>query len=279
MPIAIMICFSRSGGTLLNQCLGCLPNVVIMSEVNPLGGGWGRGPIQFDNIKMQAENWYNIKLLSNEFSESALELEKICNNNNKHLVLRDWPFINFVPHDYNNLNPPNRLLILDSLRNKSELTPFAFLRDSIDIWISRELPPADEFFDCYLKYIKTIIKSKMPIFKYEAFCKEPGLVLNNICDYTGLHYSDSYKNYATFINTNGDTQNLKGSRGLLQNKLKLLPRKSIPKAKIKEIDQCQKMIESNTLLGYPTTYHSVKLENLFSHKITFLKNHINNFFE
>ena len=192
--------------------------------------------------------------------------------------MRDWPFINFVPHEYNNWNPPNRLLILDSLRNKSELTPFAFLRDSIDIWISRKLPPSDEFFDCYLKYIKTILKSKMPIFKYEEFCKEPDLVLKNICNYTRLHYSNSHKNYAAFTNTNGDTQNLKGSRGLLQNKIQLLPRIRIPKAKIKEIDQCLKMIESNTLLGYPTTYHSVKLENLFSHKIAFLKNHINNFF-
>ena len=36
--VTVMLCFARSGGTVLNRCLGCLPDIVIMSEVNPLGG-------------------------------------------------------------------------------------------------------------------------------------------------------------------------------------------------------------------------------------------------
>ena len=37
-----MINFGRSGGTLLNRILAALPNTVVMSEVHPLGGGWGK---------------------------------------------------------------------------------------------------------------------------------------------------------------------------------------------------------------------------------------------
>ncbi len=62
MAVVVMIAFARSGGTVLNQCLGSLPDVVIMSEVNPLGGGWGeRGANSLTTIKDQAKHWYHLE--------------------------------------------------------------------------------------------------------------------------------------------------------------------------------------------------------------------------
>ena len=84
MSIIVMICFARSGGTILNQCLGSLPGVVIMSEVNPLGGGKGKGAESYRTIKSQAKNWYGIDLISDEdnFVECAIELEAFCRKSN-----------------------------------------------------------------------------------------------------------------------------------------------------------------------------------------------------
>jgi len=39
--LPVMICYARSGGTILNKCLASLTNTVMLSEINPLGGGWG----------------------------------------------------------------------------------------------------------------------------------------------------------------------------------------------------------------------------------------------
>src|SRR5436309_1024611 len=33
--LVVMLCYARSGGTVLNKCLGVLPNVFVASEVHP----------------------------------------------------------------------------------------------------------------------------------------------------------------------------------------------------------------------------------------------------
>ncbi len=251
-----MISFARSGATLLNRCLGSLSNVVIMSEVNPLGGGWGAKKEKSPTtIKAQAKQWYNIDLKNDDFCESALELAHICQKQNKHLIIRDWPYINFVQHEYNNFNPPNKLLSYEQLKDKCHLIAFAFVRDSIDVWISRGMPPVKEFYKQYSKYINEIIKNNIKIFKYEDFCQNPDQEMKKICEYIGIKYSDTYKNYNNFTNVNGDIQNKHKSRGIKQQKITLLPRKEIPFKKIKEINNCQEMKRINSLLGYKTSYY------------------------
>ena len=154
MSVVVMICFARSGGTVLNQCLGCLPNIVILSEVNPVGGGGGRGPVWFQTVQAQAEHWYGIKLEANDFAESILELEKVCEDTGRHLVVRDWSFVNIAPEPYKDTSPVNRLLTLEALEGKCEVVPFAFVRDSIDVWISRGIPPRGDFLDDIFAMLK-----------------------------------------------------------------------------------------------------------------------------
>ena len=45
MRVGLLLCYARSGGTLLNQMIGSLPNVVMLSEVSPYGGGGGGWPV------------------------------------------------------------------------------------------------------------------------------------------------------------------------------------------------------------------------------------------
>lgn len=261
MAVIVMICFARSGGTVLNQCLGCLPNVVILSEVNPLGGGSGKGPVSYQTVKEQAKNWYQIELESNIFLENILELEKICADKGQYLVVRDWTFVNFTSLVNNNWNPPNMLLTIEALEGKSNLILFAFVRDSIDVWISRGTPNAKEFFDSYIRYVQAIKERNISIFKYEDFCTNPGNVIREICELTGLEYGNSYEQYTKYDQVNGDIQIL--SRGRKQGAIKLLPRKLIAKEKIIELNQCTQMIKANSLLGYPTSYYDVPQEKLW----------------
>jgi hypothetical protein len=41
MSAIIMLCYVRSRGTVFNQCLGSLPNTIVLSEVNPQGNSRG----------------------------------------------------------------------------------------------------------------------------------------------------------------------------------------------------------------------------------------------
>jgi hypothetical protein len=261
MSIILMICFARSGGTVLNQCLGCLPNTIILSEVNPIGGGSGKEEISCSTVKSQASQWYGIDLKSNNFAEGLLELKDICIEKQKHLIVRDWSFANFTPLRQNNWQPSYTLLTLEVLQKETHVKPFAFVRDAIDVWISRGMPECNNFFNSYLKYVKAIIENQIPIFKYEDFCQNPQETIESICNKTGLEYKDVINDYQNFDKVNGDIQIL--SRGRRQNSIKPLYRKNIKRDKIQKLHECPAMMEANQLLAYPTSYYSVPRENLF----------------
>ncbi len=265
MAITLMICFARSGGTILNRCLASLPNVVMLSEVNPLGGGG----IHFNTPKEQAKNWYDIPIHSNDVIEGIIELEKYCNENNKYLIVRDWSFINFVPHKLNNNNPPNKLALIDSLKNRTQIVPFAFMRDAIDIWISRK-GSINEFFSSYSNYVYQILKENLNIFKYEDFCIDPKKEIKKICEFADINYNDSFLKFSAFDKVNGDVQIKGGSRGGVLKSIKPLPRKYIAQNTILELNKSKKMQKCNRDLGYPIRYQDVRRENIvnaFSYKI------------
>lgn len=255
--ITVMLCFARSGGTVLNQCLGCLPDVVIMSEVNPLGGGWGiEGKDSFTTIKAQAKEWYGIDLESDEddFEGSAVELSGKC----KHLILRDWTVSNFFPNLGMNLidgkvafPAPNSFLILDALKDKCELKPFAFVRNSIDVYLSKggSLPI---FATAYLNYVREILRLEISVVRYEDFCRDPDLVIRDICNYTGLPYAAVTEKYMSFNTVNGDIQY--NSRGQAQGQIVILPRIKVHESIMNGIDSCWELKEANRLLGYSVDF-------------------------
>ena len=267
MSIIMMICFSRSGGTVLNQCLGSLPNVVIMSEVSPLIVVEGNKDASFRTVKEEARNYYQIDLKSDNFVQNVLELEGVCQRNGQQLVIRDWTFGGFLSSGKNPSPPPNKLLSLEALETKCDIIPFCFVRDPIDIWISltkRLNFGVKTFFAQYLKYVKAVRERDIAIFKYEDFVKQPEDTIRQICQYTGLEFSRSYKNYRSNDNVTGDTLFDPHSRGRKSCVIKPLLRRRLPKKKIIEINQCEDMIKANKLLGYPTSYYDVELENVVS---------------
>ena len=255
--VTIMLCFTRSGGTVLNQCLGSLPDVVIMSEVNPLGGGWGKEEEDsLTTVKAQAKGWYDIDLDSDEddFADCVVELSQKC----KHLVLRDWSFMNFFPNmgipiidDKIEIEAINSFLILDELKDRCNVKPFAFVRNGIDAYLSRK-GKLYLFAEAYLRYVQELLNLGIPIYKYEAFCLEPERILKDICLYAGLPYVDVCTTYSEFTTMNGDVQ--AESRGNRQNRIISLPRLEVTSRVMIGINNCTDLQEANKLLGYSTEY-------------------------
>jgi len=259
MAVVVMICFARSGGTVVNQCLASLPGVVMLSEVNPLGGGWGKeGRDSPQTVKAQAKQWYDIDLEANDFIESILELEAICAKDGRYLVIRDWPFVNFVAHESNRNSPPNRLLTIEALAEKTEIIPFVLVRDAIDVWASRGNSP-DEFFPSYLQFAQAV--EGMKFFKFEDFGRRPGEVIRQICEYSGLPFSDAWSNYASYLKVSGDVQVKGGSRGARQSWIKPLRRRRKSSSEIRAVNASPEMKAANEIFGYPTSYEAAERES------------------
>lgn len=260
--IVLLHCFARSGGTLLNKCLGVSPHTVVLSEVNPLGGGWGkRGPQSYTTVKEQAKYWFDISIKSDDFREGVLELYNFLRGKHKQLIVRDWTFINFVPHEYNNWNPPNCLLTLELLKEKCNVIPIVFIRNTIDVWISRGMPNVESFSEQYINYLNCIKKYNIKIFKYEDFCSAPKKVMREICKYSGIAYNPRFtEDHVHFTKVNGDVQKTQPSRGERHGRIELLPRRIISEEKIREVNSCKQIQLANEMNNYPAKYTQPKLK-------------------
>ena len=245
-----MHCFARSGGTLLNRCFVAMPNTIVMSEVNPLGGGGG--PNALYNIQLQAKEWYGIDIQSNDFFESVKQMDLFCEKAKKNLIIRDWSFVNFVPCAHNKYNPPCSIQTI-KLSTDMGFTSFAFVRNAIDVWLSMKYSPK-KFFDPSLlhlyEFIKELKNKKVMMFKYEDFCSNPDIVMKKICAYLHMKYSDNYKNYNNEWRVNGDVVYKNTSRGILAGSILLLSRREITADIANFIKKHTYAKNINDILGY-----------------------------
>jgi hypothetical protein len=253
-----MLCYARSGGTLLNRCLGSIPGVVMMSEVNPCREPDRKNPLK--TIQAQARAWYGIELSSAGFADSALELAAICRIRGEHLVIRDWSIVNFACGKESKGNPARRLMAHETLRDRCRLLSFAFVRDAIDVWIAtgcKETFPAN-----YLSYAKAVVAADVPVFKYEDLCADADTTLRRICACCQIPFSADYREYARYTKVTGDIATPIASRGSRHGKIVPLPRRRLPAAMVRQINGNRNIAEANALFGYDPRYEGRPRESL-----------------
>lgn len=94
--IKLLINYSRSGGTLISRVLSSLPNVVLLSEVNP-----NQNSLPYLDVAYQMKQWYNLDVAGNTYLEKIEFIYNWCNNNNKILTVRDYSAFDFLPNPIN----------------------------------------------------------------------------------------------------------------------------------------------------------------------------------
>jgi hypothetical protein len=181
-PLPIVLCFGRSGGTLVNQLLGTHPACLVLSEVNPAAS--------FKPIAEQAVEWLQL-ITTEEASGFALSpyidqirtLERLAAKQDKRLLVRDWTSVNFVrcsPYAY----PSRRLEQIVYLTGRLPIAPLAVVRRGADVYASWEanFPQfdigAEAFADAYLDYAAAV--RDYPIVRLEELRKHPARELLRI---------------------------------------------------------------------------------------------------
>jgi hypothetical protein len=267
MTVSFIYCYARSGGTLLNRCLNNLSDLVVLSEVHPIyDTAAGISPAM--SIAWQAREWYGIELASRDYLSQVCELHEWCTARGKHLVIRDWTFIDFTPNGFNALNPAKTSTSYALLRDVLEVKAIGFIRDAIDVGLSIQANFAD-FSSAYLDYACYLVEHEVELFRYEDFCHNSVATLARICTALGLPPLDGQTISPDSRRVNGD---IGFSRGNRKNAVAPLKRKYVPSAIRAEIDADAALKECNRLLGYPTGYDSRHVESLQEHLVfTWLK--------
>lgn len=254
MKVPLLLNYGRSGGTLINQCLGALPETIVLSEINHKGGGWGKNKeLSPTTVWDQAEQWHGIEIKSRNFVESMIEMAEYCEKSGIKLILRDWVFKFYGRPKKKSVEPSFRMETIELLTPHIEVMPFVFVRNAIDMWISFGMRDISPFFDDYYKFISEVKYRGYPIFKYEDFCRNPQAEMRKISEKMELNFDPSFEKNYHLVQANGNTQS-KDSRGIIARKITLLPRKRISYSKIKFLRSSELMKKSNDLLGYSSDY-------------------------
>ncbi len=216
--IRIIHTLGGCGGTLLSRCLGVLPDVALLSEINP--GSVKLFP-HFDPL-YQDRNWLHLLHPTDIERFSQIDLGITANfrdllrrfylcasASSRHLVLRDYNYVEFVGVPYLT-DPPRRLIIYDALPHEVSSTSIAFIRHPIDQWVSlckhehvRAVLTPSIFCAAYVAFLQQLGGRR--IYKYEDFIERPEAEFEAICRDLALPFDPSFvRRFHAFDSVTGD---------------------------------------------------------------------------
>lgn len=216
--IRVLHTLGGCGGTLLSRCLGVLPAVALLSEINPAAVNlyphfrplyqnerWlqllsEQDEERFRDIDLCQEE--NFRELIATFYQRANEMERI-------LLLRDFSYIDFIGVPFLS-QISRRLRIYEALPKGIPIRAVAFIRHPIDQWRSlckhKELLPdltpslVCEGYSTFLQALGTVA-----VFKYEEFVGDPLAQMRRICHELVLPFDSSFVDrFYTFDRLTGD---------------------------------------------------------------------------
>lgn len=209
--IAVFYCFARSGGTLINRCLGCIKDNLVLSEVNPHGA--------FRSLESQASDW--LKLIPSDqfkkfsylsYGQKIRFLNEAASALNKHLIIRDWSTLNFLSNVYWEYFSPSMILEQDLyLSNHGlQITCAVVARQSACVYesIVRSFPDqndlrVEDFAESYLAFAEAVCH--YPVIHFENFCAEPEVQFRKLCDYLNVKFEWSFlTQFYSFNQCTGD---------------------------------------------------------------------------
>ncbi|MGH9865363.1 MAG: hypothetical protein ACRD4H_08115 [Candidatus Acidiferrales bacterium] len=210
------------GGTLLCRCLGVLPGAAILTEINP-------GAVKlFEHFHPLYQDAHWLHLLDNHDHKRFLEMDLTEKDNfrqlievfhkraqakGKHLILRDFSYIDFVGAPYVS-QAAGQLTIYKALPPAIAKKAVAFIRHPMDQYTSlskhTELLPemtASVFLDAYSSFLDKI--GNMSIYKYEAFVGDPDTQMRAVCKSLYLPFEPSFiERFHNFDSVTGDLTRL-----------------------------------------------------------------------
>lgn len=258
-PVAVVHQMARTGGTLVNRCLGAMRDILVLSEVHPLD------PQR--KIVRQAANWFG--LLSEDdvpwlrdvsaqdpataFAEIAVRLAERSADRGRHLVLRDWSHLDFLGVPFVRA-PPMALLSERALAGRCALRQAFVVRHPLDQYASSAARPAmaphltpARFLEAYLAFAR--VAAARGFLRYEDLVADPDRRLGELCGTLGVPFDPGYRErWRGYDKLTGDSAG--PSRGFSQREIAALPSRPLDGAVRGALRRDSGYAESLDLLGY-----------------------------
>jgi len=253
-PIRIIQHLSCTGGSLICKCLAGLPNVALLSEVNPLSelhvDSTPPGFAPTDLIFLSKRGGLP---LINELSENIFKAEieviaKHARQFGKHLVIREHSHSDFLMDSAPNESSTIRRLIKKDHPVISVLT----VRHPVDSYLSMATLGWHSFspntFEEYCRRYTLFIEHNkdVPVFKYEDFISDPLNEMKRLCKSLQLPFNDDFLDIF-------DINPMSGDSGRTSHIIEKRERRKFDDKFQKELDESVNYKALCDALGYVTT--------------------------
>ena len=257
--VAIVHQMARTGGTLVNRCLGSMRNILVLSEVHPLDPEV--------KITRQAAQWFQLlgtkdepwlKSLSNRhpleaFADIVVCLAERCAKRTQYLVLRDWSHLDFLGVPFVD-RPPLQLLTERALQDRCGLRQAFVVRHPLDQYASSASRPGmaphltpRRFVEAYRAFAQ--LAASRGFQRYEDVVADPDNSLRKLCTQLQIPYDKGYRDrWQAYDKLTGDSAG--PSRGFSLEEIGALPPRQLDQSILSTLKGEPDYGESLTLLGY-----------------------------
>jgi len=250
-PIRLVHHFACTGGTLLCKCIAAMPNVQLLSEVDPLSTVLEQpGKPRFSATDMvtvmrQSTRGANAELLIELFLNDLGIIHTDTITLGQRLVVRDHAHSHFCFGSEIQARPSLREIVSSRFPIRSVVTvrhPLdSFLSLEANGWLNFSPATIDEYCRRYIAFLNAY--EGVPVLKYETFISAPHEVMRNVCSLLEISYSDQ------FIDLFGVFR-LTGESGRRSNFIEYKPRRPVNERLSKEIHQSNHYQTLRAMLEY-----------------------------
>jgi len=248
-PIFLVHHFACTGGTLLSRCLASQPNVVLLSEIDPLSELPLRQPDFAPYDLLRAIQTGLRPLVPKDIEETFLDflasILKRTGLRGHRLVIRDHTHSHYCTTSDPLARPSIKEILMEAFETRSLVTvrhPVdSYLSLKKNKWIMFEPGIFEEYCRRYLLFLDSY--SDAPIIRYEDFVREPKDTARSMTECLGLPYS------AEWISILPNIQ-LSGNSGRSGDEISERPRRPIPEALAEEFKFTPSYVALCERLGY-----------------------------
>jgi hypothetical protein len=215
--LGILHQLARAGGTIINRCLGCMRNIVMLSEVHPSHPQ----SLRFHPL-YQAGQWFDlitpeerVTLRENarregggNFVRSINLIEERSRSRGRNLLIREFSHADFLLTP--RTQPVYRSRMVDELGKLYVLRRSAVVRHPLDQWRSMQEYPALRgrcSLEDYLKGHRRFAEMAVEVgfVRYEDFCQDPATTLQQLCGNLGVPFDAEFaERWMHYDRLNGD---------------------------------------------------------------------------
>lgn len=201
--LGILHQLARTGGTIINRCLGCMRNIVMLSELHPThpqarrfhplyqAGQW------FDLISLEERATLRANALrgGGSFVRSIKLIEERTRLSGRHLLIREFSHPDFLRTP--RTQPVFRSRMVDEFGALYAPRRSAVVRHPLDQWRSMQDYPASsgvcslsDYLHGYRRFAEMAVE--VGFVRYEDFCRDPAATLQQLCGNLAVPFDASF---------------------------------------------------------------------------------------